>query len=161
MIVLLFFLLLAPAIWQQWITDHYVRAETHRGAYAKTSTFLDLSRITNLFNSNVMDTTSPPNISAGGDELTGYRGDFTNTVILEEEDQNTVYSAGPTGLTSYRGIYNIERRGSLPRPTWTWSGYPFIHSQDLIERGPVRSWYSAGLEASIDDDVRDGLQLGD
>ncbi len=157
MIVLLFFLLLAPALWQQWVTDHYARTQAHREAFVRTSAFLDISLISNFFTGNAMDAASPQDISSGGSELGEY-SDFRNSTVVGFGDEDVTYSAG---VTNFRGQFNIERRASLPRPTWTWNGYPFVHSQDLVERGAIRSWYTNSLEVSIDSDVVDGLQLGD
>jgi len=156
MVVLLFFLLLAPALWQQWVTDHYVRAEAHRATFAKTSTFLDLSRITNILAGPKMRRVAVPVIRQGGTELRKYSS-FNNTVVLAVEEADVQYSAG---LNAFRGEFTIERRASLPRPTWTWNGFPFVHSQDLRERGKIRTWYKRSLKETITRSRIKGLRLG-
>jgi len=155
MIVLLFFLLLAPALWRTWITDHHMRVEANREAFARTSTFLDLSLISNFFTGNAMTKSNPQDINSGGRELAQYKN-FRNTTVVGLEDRDVTYSAS----FGFRGQFNIERRASLPRPAWTWNGFPFVHTQDLVERGAIRTWYTKSLEESINSTVVRGLQLG-
>ncbi len=168
MTVLLMFLMLAPAIWKQWVLENSLRADVHRKVFAQTSVPIyipfDLSDpfgspiddIIDFLFGRKLEPVDPPNVSAGGSELTAYRNDFANDAVNSRSEGETVYSSGWSG---FRGTIEITRKAALIRPTWTWTSYPFTHSQGFNEGGAIQDWFDASVGATLDQNALNGLKL--
>jgi hypothetical protein len=134
LIVLLFFLLLAPAVWRIWITDQYARAEARF-----PPAIPDLGRYERI-----------------GSKLDGYKS-FSNHAVQGWQWRHVRYSAGPGW---FRGEMNLARYDAAIRSPWTWLGYPFIPTQDFrSEPAAVRKWYKEAYEQTLSKRMVDGLKL--
>ncbi|MDX2116003.1 MAG: hypothetical protein SFZ24_10365 [Planctomycetota bacterium] len=159
MMILALLLFIAPAMWQYWMWEHRTRAEAHRSTFAKTSTFLDLSAW-DAWWSDAPDVDAPelppfPNAFPAG--LDGF-GDFPQTAVVGEAE--SAYRVdSPYNILERQGTF--RRYGTVLRPSWTWQGFPFVHTQDMLERGEITGWYDDGLGETLDDDVKEALGLGD
>jgi hypothetical protein len=158
MIVLLFFLLLSPALWRMWITDQYARTEAHRDLFVRASTFVDLPSPPHwpwdpwpepeAADIPSLNPTPPGN-------LRKYRK-FPNKTNEGRHTETVRYSAG---WKDFRGEFEIERRCYAIRSSWTWAGFPFVHTQDLVEYRKIRSWYRQAYKTPLSDRTVKALKL--
>lgn len=169
LIVLLFFLLLAPAVWQIWITDQYARAEAHRKLFYKLTLPVRLPEmnppgfVNRLAGLPAHDGPRfPPAIpdlgryERIGSKLDGYKS-FSNHSVQGWQWRHVRYSAGPGW---FRGEMNLARYDAAIRSPWTWLGYPFIPTQDFrSEPAAVRKWYKEAYEQTLSKRIVDGLKL--
>jgi len=168
LIVLLFFLLMSPAIWKMWIKENIARHDAERETFELTSSFIDLNEYTQLgeqvINGELDDLifgTDPeaadiPDLSPEPpDDLDGYK-DFPNKVVIGTQRTDVYYSSG---WSMFRGKIEIKRNAYTIRPTWTWHGYPFVHTQDIQEPQAIEDWYKEAYEATLDDSTVDALVL--
>lgn len=166
MITLLFFLLMSPALWKIWANEGLVRAEAARETMRLTSTFLDVNQyqvladtLMNdplaLLNGQEAEAAEIPDL----DPPSGCEGveDLPNKVVIGSASREVKYSDG--GLVGYKGKLNIRRAAYTLRPSWTWQGYPFVHTQDLNERSDIVDWYTEAYEETLDEDTTDALAL--
>jgi hypothetical protein len=173
LIVLLFFLLLAPAVWRIWMTDQHARAEAHRKLYYKLTLWIRLPDVNppgfmnRLAGLPAHDGPGfPPDIprldryeSIGGG-LDRYR-QLSNHAVQGWQWRHVRYSAGPGW---WRGEMNLARYNGAVRSPWTWMGYPFIPTQEInyggsSEPGRVRAWYRKAYEETLSSSVVRGLKL--
>jgi hypothetical protein len=174
LIVLLFFLLLAPAIWRIWMTEHDTRAEAHRRLHYRLTLALRpleppglalraLNWAAGLPHHPAPSAADIPRLdryqSIGGG-LDRYRR-LPNHAAQGWSWRHVRYSAGPGW---WRGEMNIARYHAAIRSPWTWSGYPLIPTQEfnyagMSETGRVRAWYRAAYEETLSSSVVSGLKL--
>jgi hypothetical protein len=168
LLVLLFFLLMAPALWKMWINENYARHEAERETFRFTSSFLDLNQyqvlgenilsgdVNALLFSKTPESADIPELDPEpADGLDGYE-DFPNKVVIGDSKRTVYYSSG---WKEFRGSIDIRRYAYTLRPSWTWHAYPFVHTQDFAEQGKIEDWFKEAYEETIDDDVIDALAL--
>lgn len=166
MITLLFFLLMSPALWKIWANEGLVRAEAAQQTMRLTSTFIDLNQYQVMMDTLMSDPTallSGQSAEAADipdlDPPSGCEGvsDLPNKVVIGTAKREVKYSDG--GLVGFKGKLDIKRAAYTLRPTWTWQGYPFVHSQDMNERSDIVDWYTEAYEETLDEDTTDALAL--
>jgi hypothetical protein len=168
LIVLLFFLLMSPALWKMWINENIARHEAERQTFRLTSSFIDLNQYqvlgdqilsgdfqALLFGKKPEAADIPDLDPEPPDDLKGFE-DFSNKVVIGDSKREVYYSSG---WKDFRGNFEIRRYSYTLRPTWTWHAYPFVHTQDFIEQGKVEDWFKEAYEATLDDDTIEGLAL--
>jgi hypothetical protein len=168
LIVLLFFLLMSPALWKMWINENAARADAESETFRLTSSFIDLNQyqvlgdkilsgdpLALIFGKDPESADIPELSPQPPDDLQGYE-DFPNKVVIGHGNKTVYYSSG---WKQFRGTFDIHRYAYTLRPTWTWQGYPFVHTQDLIERGKIKDWFVEAYDETLDEDVTDKLAL--
>lgn len=174
MLVLLFFLLLSPAIWKVWINEQHARSETHRRTFYRLAlpvvlvpqSAQELARKTGkplswFLGHEFPDFPDMPELEGEIPEnLKGYE-EFSNRFVEGWHWARVEYSSG----WQYHGELEISRYAATIRPGWSWMGWPFVPTQETSIRGKtsetckVRDWFEEGYEATFDDGMIEGLKL--
>lgn len=155
MIVLLFFLMLAPAIWLQRAADQSARVDAHRDTFARGATLVNLPSIPTVWGRRPRVERIPtlsPNPPA---DLRGYRR-FANAVNEGRAYEEVQYSAG---VAFFRGEMASERRAYIIRSSWTWAGAPLVHTQDLLERNRITNWFRSAHNHTLNNNTTRALQM--
>ncbi len=166
LVVLYFFMLVSPAIYNIWAGDQMTRIEAYRVTFEGTAVgFHDLDHPT-LSNpapskphgQGYYDNPEAADFSAinqppGAPDPT----ELPNPVAESGAKLKVNYSAG---FGPFDGSITLDRRAYTARSPWTWSSYPFVYSQHADEGDLVREWFEGVLEHTIDDDIAWSLQLG-
>jgi len=160
LLVLLFFLLLSPAIWRIWISENAARIDAHRGMFYKS--VLPYS-VHNFEIASWLSGHAQPEFPIEAEleplppvNLRGYQ-DFPNDYVEGWKRFQFKYSSGWEG---FRGDVSVSRYGAVMRSPWTWMGWYAVPTQAYFqEPQKIRDWYKTAYEATIDDDAVDGLRL--
>ena len=160
LLVLLFFLLLSPAIWKIWIHENAARADAHRGAFYKSVFPLAVGNIEIpwwLSGHRQPEFPVEPTLEPlPPEDLRGYQ-QFPNEYVEGWKRYEVQYSSGWEG---FRGQLEVSRYGAVIRSPWTWMGWQAVPTQDLIsEPRKIRAWYKTAYQATLDDETVEGLKL--
>lgn len=155
MIVLLFFLLLAPAIWLQRSADQHTRVESHRDTFARGATLINLPSIPTIWGRNPKAERIPTLSPNPPQNLRGYKN-FKNSSNEGRAYEEVDYSAG---IHLFRGSMATERRAYIIRPSWTWAGAPLVHTQDLLERNKIVDWFKTAHNATLKKSRTDAFKM--
>jgi hypothetical protein len=156
--VIVVFFALAPSIWRIWRNDLVARTEAHRDMFDKTTTFFQIPEelytaagvISEDMRRHIFPT-FPPDLS----NHSPFPTDLPNVYVEGWQRQAFRIPSGPL-----RADMQLFRYGAVIRSPWTWLGYPFIPTQDMIvERPKIASWYETEHDKTLDQAMIKSLKL--
>ena len=158
LIPLMFFMMLAPVVFEMWVTDGHVRARAHRDTFMRAFEMQNMSKGTDglpflldFLNFNKAPKKSAlPKLKPKPDKSLGGYTQFANKWIEGWDKEKVTYS---TGFTRLKGNFDVARRAAVIRSTWTWSEWPFIPSQAMGEKKKVKNWYKKAYEKTHDNNL--------
>jgi hypothetical protein len=184
MIPLLFFLMLAPTMLFIWAREQEARTEAHRDMFDKTTipilllpeapygtygggiTSGQLGTIPVAYPRRLHAYPEfPPEVPDGAvDKPDGLDVTIGGVIhdIFPDGFPNQYVEGWQKRVVKPRGGWfageiELKRYGAVIRSPWTWMGWPFIPTQDIIwEPGQIQGWYD---DNTIDEDIRGFLQL--
>jgi hypothetical protein len=187
MIPLVFFLMLSPGIWTLWVNEQHARVEAHRDMFDKTTTLVllpeafpvppvashfgtisasqrrhafatfppSLATLRPVAPSSVLSLMSAPStakLTMGPHQVEAFPDGFPNQFVEGWKYQPVEFMGG-----WWKGDVELMRYGAVVRSPWTWLGWPFVPTQDLIiEPFMVQSWFGSN---EVDSDVKKRLRL--
>lgn len=156
-IVLLFFFVLSTSLLRIWATDMSARMEAQRSTTRRASTFIDLNadRPEPEYTGYIPDpvVVQPP--ATGSDAPLGDYQYLPNTMQRGWAENYVNFGTGYW----LEGHLEVYRQNFIPRPTWTWEGFPYVHTQDTGETDAVQAWWLSVRDQTIDADVARALEL--
>jgi hypothetical protein len=156
MIALLFFLLLSPAIWRIWATEHFVQAEAHRDVFHKLTVPVDLA-----VDGTLWGAANP--VRPAGQSFSS----LPNTLVEGWEGKEFTYGSG----FGFHGDMRISRSTLAIRSPWTITDWPYTSKQVTTEAALVETWYGNVKTEAMSifpnapwgpyGDIKSGLKLED
>lgn len=158
--MLLFLLLVYQALEKQWLYEITARSKAHDRTFwkaAATPIAIPQVGLPSLLTGHTnLSVQGIPSLSPTPPSwLDGYKQFHTKPV----EGWKTAEVTYGSGWDLYRGTYKMHRYGGATRPSWTWLGFPFVYTQDMMERGKVKDWYEKAYDHLLPDSSVDGLGL--
>ena len=157
MIVLLFYLLVQPVVWQLWEARAETQIEANNETLEDVVAYRLIPQDPELlpFEGVIRrpSITPPPAVTASG-QLAGY-ANLPNRAVHGVNARSVYYTTGYW----WEGDWEMTEQATMPRSPWNWEGYPLVSVQDPFEAGRVQSWWDATRESMISETSRDALGL--
>lgn len=147
LLAIMMFLLISPAVWRIWMTEHHARSESQREMFAWT--------VSARYGQTQTQPAWGPTPEAA--PLPARYSGLPNTTDEGWHEREVKFTGG---LTEFLGQIDIARKGYVIRPSHVWSYFPISTTQFYGEFEQVETWWNDELELRLPKRDRKGLKLG-